>query len=589
MVKPAMAQLNQAEVVPEERARQKEQERRDNSKPRRWVVMASGAGALLLCLITYLLHLDRTVGMYVDDAWYVLLAKALATGQSYTLINSPSQGILPLYPPAFPWLLSLIYRLAPQFPENVWLLKSISIAAMLAVGITAYFYFVRDRKLPPCVALGICVATVISPPLIFFATSTVMSECVFTLVQLLTIVVIERCVHAGKRVRAWHYALLGSALASFAFLTRSIAVVLIAGAFVYLLKERLFRAALIFAAGVVLFVGPWTLYARLHAPTAEQRMEHGSYIVQGYTTQFWQKEAAEASSGIISVKELPGRIGMNMVRVLRSEVGAVFVGPLTQFLKQLNARGGEGFSFILSMLAIAGFISVARERVTLAEIVVPLSLMIIVAWPWPPGRFVLPLSPFIIFYILMGMQVVQRLYQRLRPASNPRAQWAAVVVVIWCVIAINTLSNGRQILSLYGPPSERPGRIRSFDETEAMFKWIRETIPKEEVIATFNPALVHLYTGHKTIFPEEPTGDWNNWTHLGVRYVVFTPWHREPDFSPTDSSYNVVYQSRSNRNLRVVELDMKRVENVRRTNAHSSDARRQPTENRAVTETKKVQ
>ena len=385
MVKPAMAQLNQAEVVPEERARQKEQERRDNPKPRRWVVMASGAGALLLCLITYLLHLDRTVGMYVDDAWYVLLAKALATGQSYTLINSPSQGILPLYPPAFPWLLSLIYRLAPQFPENVWLLKSISIAAMLAVGITAYFYFVRDRKLPPYVALGICVATVISPPLIFFATSTVMSECVFTLVQLLTIVVIERCVHAGKRVRAWHYALLGSALASFAFLTRSIAVVLIAGAFVYLLKERLFRAALIFAAGVVLFVGPWTLYARLHAPTAEQRMEHGSYIVQGYTTQFWQKEAAEASSGIISVKELPGRIGMNIVRVLRSEVGAVFVGPLTQFLKQLNARGGEGFSFILSMLAITGFISVARERITLAEIVVPLSMMIIVVWPWSEG------------------------------------------------------------------------------------------------------------------------------------------------------------------------------------------------------------
>lgn len=112
-------------------------------------------------------------------------------------------------------------------------------------------------------------------------------------------------------------------------------------------------------------------------------------------------------------------------------------------------------------------------------------------------------------------------------------------------------------------PAERPGRVRNFDEAEAMFKWIRETIPKEEVIATFNPALVHLYTGHKTIFPEEPTGDWNNWSHPGVRYVVFTPWHREPDFSPTDSSYNVVYQSRSNRNLRVVELDMKRVENVR--------------------------
>lgn len=93
-----------------------------------------------------------------------------------------------------------------------------------------------------------------------------------------------------------------------------------------------------------------------------------------------------------------------------------------------------------------------------------------------------------------------------------------------------------------------------------MFKWIREMIPKEDVIATFKPALVHLYTGHKTIFPNDPTGDWNNWRRPGVRYLVFTPSHREPGFSPRESRYKVVYQSRSNQNLRVVDLDRKRVE-----------------------------
>jgi hypothetical protein len=138
-----------------------------------------------------------------------------------------------------------------------------------------------------------------------------------------------------------------------------------------------------------------------------------------------------------------------------------------------------------------------------------------------------------------------------------------IASVVWCAVAINTLSNATYIFSLHGPPSGHPGRVRTFEEAEAMFRWVRQTIPKEEVIATFNPALVHLYTGHKTIFPDHPTDNWGDWRRPGVRYLVFTPWHREPVFSPTESRYRVVYQSRSNPNLRVVTLDPEGVDSVK--------------------------
>src|SRR5256885_2079951 len=82
--------------------------RGDESKPRRGLAIVSAAGAIALLLAVYLLRLDHVVGMTVDDAWYVMLAKALATGQGYTLINSPSPGILPLYPPAFSFILSFV-------------------------------------------------------------------------------------------------------------------------------------------------------------------------------------------------------------------------------------------------------------------------------------------------------------------------------------------------------------------------------------------------------------------------------------------------------------------------------------------------
>jgi len=549
-----MVKSNQVGVVLEEQANEEVPERSDKWKPQGWAAIAGGAGAVMLFLATYVMRLDRVAGIFVDDAWYMLLAKALATGQGYTLINSPSPGILPLYPPAFPWLLSLVYHLAPQFPQNVWLLKSVSLIAMLGVGIAAYCYFVRDRELPRYVALGIAVATVVSPPLLYFATSTVMSECVFTLSQFLTVMVIERCVRARKGGRVWLYALSAAALASFTFLTRSISVVLIIGAFAYLVKERLSRAALVFVAGVFVLVGPWLVHVRMHAPTAEQRMEQGSHIVQNYVIQFWQRDAAEASLGTASMKDLPARVLRNTIRILRSEVGTIFVAPLTQSIKYRNVRVGEGFAFILSVLAIAGFLSVARRRVTLAEIVVPLSLMIIVVWPWLPQRFVLPLSPFLIFYVLMGVHAVHRLYQRLHQSLNPRARWVAVGSIIWCVVAINTIGNVLYTLPLQGLPSERSKRIQDFGEVEAMFMWIRESIPREEVIASFNPALVHLYTGHKTIFPDHPAGNWGDWERPGVRYLVFTPWHREPAFRRAEGKYHIVYQSRVNQNFRVIDL-----------------------------------
>src|SRR5215813_1053102 len=104
------------------------------SKLRRWAPLICVTAATLIFLAIYILRLDQVVGMVVDDAWYVLLAKALATGQGYRIINAPGAQIMPLYPPGFPFLLSFVFRIAPQFPENYWLLKAVSIAAMMGTG-----------------------------------------------------------------------------------------------------------------------------------------------------------------------------------------------------------------------------------------------------------------------------------------------------------------------------------------------------------------------------------------------------------------------------------------------------------------------
>src|SRR5262245_46551845 len=135
----------------------------EERRPKHLMLIVAAVAALAIGLRIYVLRLDPVVGLIVDDAWYVLLAKALATGQGYTLINSPTPGITPFYPPGFPALLAILFRLSPSFPDNVWLLKSVSIAAMFGTGLLSFRYFTRHRALPNHVALALAFATVIHP------------------------------------------------------------------------------------------------------------------------------------------------------------------------------------------------------------------------------------------------------------------------------------------------------------------------------------------------------------------------------------------------------------------------------------------
>jgi len=530
------------------------------SKPglKSWLKVVCGAGAVILVLSIYLLRLDDAVGMIVDDAWYVLLAKALATGQGYSLINSPSPGIMPFYPPGFPFLLSLVYRLWPHFPQNLWLLKAVSIAAMMGLGVLSYFYFKRDREQPPAVAFGMAVAAATIPSLVFLATSSVMSECVFSAIQLLSIVAMERCVREGKGKQAWRYALLGGSLVALSFLTRSMAIGLVVAAAAYLLKARLWQSAAIYTATVVLLVGPWMLYSRAHAVTPEQRLEQGGSIVQSYGTQFWQQAAGYASSGTISADELPERVWQNVSEIVKYDVGSsVFYSLFRTPEPGEKMRVGEAsrmLSLGLSVLLLIGFISMVHERITLAEIALPLSLATTLTWGWEQFRLLLPLLPFFIFYLLMGVRAVQRAHQRLHHTERVQTNSLPLLIAVCLVVVFNVQAHVKYIQRKYNPvATERVKWVRSFEENQEMFNWMRERLPKEEVITAQNPALVHLYTGHKTVTFDEPAGHWEKWKQLGIRYLVRSSPYPLPH-DPTENKYKLVYRQPGALNLRIVDF-----------------------------------
>lgn len=216
-------------------------------------------------------------------------------------------------------------------------------------------------------------------------------------------------------------------------------------------------------------------------------------------------------------------------------------------------QGGRGdtwsLSFVLSLFAVIGLIVVARERMTMAEFAVPLSLAVTFLWPWETFRFVLPLIPFVIFYFLMG---VRGLVQLIQKSSGVAAQSKVVMAVAALIVVVNLYGNVSYILKMNNM-LDRPQWLQTFDEAETMLKWVKANVPQSDAVASLNPPLVHLYTGHKTIASDDPAKNWENWKRLGVRYVVNASVYAEPP-DPAEQKFKVVYRARGRVNFRVVDL-----------------------------------
>src|SRR5438445_6487267 len=77
-----------------------------------------------IALVAGLIAVDTMpIGGFYDDAFYVILGKSLATGHGYRNLNLPGAPFATHYPPGYPLLLALLWRIGPEFPANILLFK----------------------------------------------------------------------------------------------------------------------------------------------------------------------------------------------------------------------------------------------------------------------------------------------------------------------------------------------------------------------------------------------------------------------------------------------------------------------------------
>ena len=493
---------------------------------RRWAT-AIAIGAALLVL--YVLRLDDVAGLYVDDAYYIVLAKSLATGQGYALISSAATPILPAFPPGFALLLAPIVAVTREFPANMVALKAVSIASMLGVAALAYHYLVNYQAMARERAIAIAALTASLPAFVFLATSTVMAEGAFTLSMLASAVTIERA--ARDDASRMRNVTLAAVISTGSLLIRSAGIASVFAGALLLTQRHGWRVAAKFLGIWLLCCAPWVTYAWTHQPTPEQRTAHGGSIVYTYRELLLMRHGGDPTSGIINAADLVTRVAKNVVNVFGRDVGAVILpaayrGPSESGQEAFQLSGESGMlsgsmglgtpalvmSCSFSVFVLIGWFAVARRRCGAAELISMLTVAMVVLVPARTFRYVLPLAPFVLGYFLIGIESVIGFWRGARAGS------AALRIVAACLVTLVMIEHGQYIAQKFTGPE--PPWIEDGHEARGVTDWINANVTEGAGIVSTNPGLVYLMTGHPTVALVDPLHNWARWQSADLRYAV---------------------------------------------------------------------
>lgn len=426
------------------------------------------------------------VGVAFDDAMYVVLAKSLATGQGYRWLNLPGAPPATHFPPGYPALLAVIWRVFPSFPGNVLAFKAVN-AFLLAVAGAMMVVFARRRfGFSPLAAAVLSIAgCAVIPALVL--SSSVLSEPLFLAVLVPVLLLGERVVDGERRIR--DLVLLGL-LAGIATLVRTHGIAITAGIALALvvrpraggephddrfasLRSRLGQASVVVACAALVML-PWQLWVRANQGFVPEPMR-GLY--ESYSG--WMVRGIE-SEGISVLWRTSLRTSTEI-----AAMGATLATPAEY-----------GWARLLTLLALAVLLVAGLRRSWRTAPVTTLFLAvysaIVIVWPFAPTRFVWGIWPlFVVMFVLGGVEI--KSWAPSRPAAA-----AIRALVLACAVFVG-VGYARYNVRGYRDRWWSTVARSQGANLRSIIVWARSrTRPHDVISSTVEPA-VYLYTGRLAV------------------------------------------------------------------------------------------
>jgi hypothetical protein len=434
-------------------------------------------------LLYYVALSPQRFGRGHDDTVYLTTAKALATGGGYRIISLPYQPAQTKYPPFYPLLLSVVWRLYPSFPENLPWMMLLSSAAAVGFLALSYKYLVEHQYSLPWQALLAVGLAAVNWRLVTLATS-VYSEMVYGLLSVAALYLAEK--YEKQKDGVIGVAAM-SCIAGLTFLTRSVGVSLIAAVFVYYAMRKKWGKALLVAGIGSVFVIGWFLWCHINRTTFEG-------INVAYYTDYW-RDLSETVTGMQNTSHMPrflvfaNVIGRNAILLILLSIPVVCLGI------SYDAVLYFGFAFIF---IAAGFIRQIRKGIRLLHIYIILFLLLTLPIPGSYDRYLMPLLPFLLLYFVTEVGVLVSLVRKQVSEGQIGNRISAGLIGAALVIAI--------VIAGYNYASETYWRLhasslrktaRPAKEDAEVLRWIGESTNPTDVLISYRDLLYYLYTGRK--------------------------------------------------------------------------------------------
>ncbi|HTK49394.1 MAG TPA: hypothetical protein VL328_15555 [Gemmatimonadaceae bacterium] len=471
-----------------------------------WPLALAGVAALGLAAGVAVVD-ALPVGVVADDAFYVILARSIATGQGYRALNVPGLPAGTHFPPGYPALLALVSFVAPAFPASVAAFKALNALFLAATAVLATRLLRRRVGAGPWWSVSVGLVTAVSVPLLILS-NLVLSELCFLAFALALLLALESLV--DERQPAWRVLLLGLAIGACA-LVRTHGAVLLPAAAIALAVRRRWRDAGLLATGAAVCLVPWQLWMAHHAGDLPAPMlgMYDSYA------GWWLRGVRELGVGMIpaTLAKTTAETGL-MLSVLFSPLRSPLARAAT-----LVALGA---------LVWAGGLA-AWRRIPVTLLFVAGYLAIVLVWPFQTARFVWAIWPLLLTLVAAGgWAAVARTAWRtpVRIALGGALAWVSVGYAQY------------EVRGVRGAWWSSLGRANT-PRIATSVRWVAEHAAPGEVVATENEGAVYLYTGHQAVpiialtpgqYLREPTARENAMAGLApildaypVRSVVVTP------------------------------------------------------------------
>ncbi len=497
--------------------------------------------AIFICLGVLLgaLQIHPHLGVFIDDAEFLVLGDALANGQGYTWANDPLQPPHNKYPPGYPLAVAGVLALtgtAGDAYTGIIPVKLLTLLAFAASLVLLWLLLARAHRttgLEPVFAVGLFA---VNPFVLEYAVQ-IMSELPYTLLSLLALWAAMRfgpqALHShpraprtqadsraaegsragqdlspspgdshaaaagsgapaaedsrvANRQSTWSGLLLIAIFAALCYYARGIGATVALSVALWLLIHRQARAALLVFGVNAVLIGLWQVRNAIHLP------------VNIYSYQFFLKDQENFDAGTIGLTDLLVRVADNMAHY-------VLAGFLDVDRPALSLIVGAAAAAGWLVAAVGWGVQLQRQRALMA-IYTFVYLGVIFTWPYASGRFLIPVIPFLGYYALCGGRMI------LARVVQPRLAQATLVAGAAALIGLLILANVAIIRTNLERWSADPAQYYQFDPQWASFiqsaQWLRGNTDREDVIMARRHFAMYVYSNRLTAKYRYDTDDY---------------------------------------------------------------------------------